>query len=189
MKKGGTDVSVEYAHDYANNKISKEYELSLNILEELQTKLRNKKYTSSLVILFDDYSFPDPTFDYRKFALWLTKKGFKPNLIFRESQLIPLCNEVLHKLKNKKLSYQLENYIKTKKYPCSLFIAAWYLLRCGYLKHKSFNKKLYAKNLINILPISFKPFEDKAMEIIASTKFAGIEKRIKYHYIDGHLFA
>ncbi len=189
MKKSALNVSVEYAHIYTNNKISKEHELSLNILKKLQAKLENQKQTSSLVILVDDYSFPDPTFDYKKFTLWLSKKGFQPDLIFRESQLIPLCDEVLRKLNNKELYSQLVDYIKTRKYPCSLFIAVWYLLRCGFLEHKSFSKKICASHLINILPISFKPFEDKALEIIASTEFSGVEKQIEYIYIEGRLLA
>jgi len=37
--------------------------------------------------------------------------------------------------------------------------------------------------------MSFKPFEDKALEIIASTKFAGAEKRINNLYMEGRLLA
>lgn len=140
-------------------------------------------------MLVDDYSFPDPTFDYNTFTSWLTNKGFKPGIVFRESQLITLCDEVLHRLKDNRLHEQLNNYIKAKKYPCSLFIAAWYLLRLGYLKHLSFDENLYASRIINILPKSFKPFEDKALEIIAATEFAGAEKRIEYSFIEGRLIA
>ena len=81
------------------------------------------------------------------------------------------------------------DYIKSKKYPCSLFIAAWYLLRLGHLKHDSFSEDLYAKRLINILPESFKPFEDKALEIMAASEFSGAEKLVEYSFIHGRLVA
>lgn len=183
------DVSVEYAHIYTNNKISKEHEISIEILEKLKEELESENQSLSLVILIDDYSFPDPTFDYANFSDWLTSKGFHPDITFRESQLIPLCDELIGKIKDTKIKEQLVDYIKAKKYPCSLFIAAWYLLRLGKLGDNSFNKGLIAKRLINILPKSFKPFEDKALEIISSSDFSGAEKLIEYSYIEGRLLA
>lgn len=181
------DLSIEYAHIYTNNQISKEHEISLEILDETMQKGAGKDV--SLVILVDDYSFPDPTFDYDTFTSWLEDKGFKPDIVFRESQLIPLCDEVLKKLRDDNLREQLNEYIKAKKYPCSLFISAWYLLRLGYLTHPSFNENLYAKRLLNILPQSFRPFEDKAIEIISASVFAGAENMIEYSFIEGRLIA
>lgn len=183
------NVSIEYAHIYTNKKISLEQKTSLQILGKLKKDLEGKNQSISLVILVDDYSFPDPTFDYEKFVLWLSSKGFKPNIILRESQLIPLCDQVLQKVRDAKVKEGLVSYIKAKKYPCSLFIAAWYLLRLGYLKHSSFNTGSFASKLINILPSSFKPFEDKALEIISKTEFSGAEKLIEYSYIEGRLIA
>lgn len=146
-----------------------------------------KNQSLSLVILVDDYSFPDPTFDYDSFTSWLIEKGFKPDIVFRESQLIPLCDEVLKHLQDGKLHEQLNDYIKTKKYPCSLFIAAWYLLRLGFLEYSTFPKDLCAKELVNILPESFKPFEDKGLEIMSKTDFPESAKSVKHHYIEGRL--
>lgn len=101
------DVSIEYAHIYTNNKIGKEHEVSLEVLEKLRKELEEKNQSFSLVILVDDYSFPDPTFDYNNFSSWLEEKGFKPDIILRESQLIPLCDEVLKHLQDTKLQEQL----------------------------------------------------------------------------------
>ncbi len=179
------DVSIEYAHIYTNNKIEQEQELSMQILAELKKDLEAKKESFSLIVLVDDYSFPDPSFDYELFSDWLATKGYKPDIIFRESQLIPLCDTVLNGLKNQKRRTQLSSYIKRKKYPCSLFIAAWYLLRLGYFKHVSFNSSLVAKRLINILPESFKPFENEALDILKDSKFEGAEKLIEYSFIKG----
>lgn len=183
------DLSIEYAHIYTNNSIGKEHELSLDILSKVKSEANSKNQSFSLVILVDDYSFPDPTFNYDEFSSWLSEKELKPDLIFRESQLIPVCDEVLKHVKNVKLYNQMIDYIKTKKYPCSLFIAAWYLLRLGYLKYPTFDESLISKNIISILPESFKPFEDKGLEIMASTDFTDSGKLVSHHYIEGRLLA
>ncbi len=181
------DVSIEYAHIYTNNHINEEHQLTLDILGELRKKLKDQRKSFSLSVLVDDYSFPDPTFDYDGFTSWLSDKGFRPEIVYRESQLIPLCDEVLKQLKDDKLKEQLVDYIKAKKYPCSLFIAAWYLLRLGHLRDDSFDQGLVASKLHNILPKSFKPFEDKAIEIISATSFGVSEKQIEYSFIEGRL--
>jgi hypothetical protein len=181
------DVSIEYCHIYTNNKIEEEQNFSLEILGQLKKELARQ--VLSLVVLVDDYSFPDPTFDYNQFYNWLKQHDNGPDLVFRESQLIPLCDQVIENLTDGKLKEQLVDYVKAKKYPCSLFIAAWYLLRLGYLEYFGFDKVFCANRLINILPESFKPFEDKALEIISATKFAGAEKLIEYRYTPGRLIA
>ena len=186
MKK---DISIEYAHIYTNNKINEEHEKSLQILGELKNELEKTNQTSSLVVLVDDYSFPDPTFDYEDFAKWLGSHNFQPDLIIRESQLIPLCDQVLDLVENEKLKNQIIDYVKNKKYPCSLFVAAWYLLRLGFLSFELFSDDLKTERLINILPESFKPFEDKGLEIIASTKFAKAKEQIEYRFFEGRLIA
>jgi hypothetical protein len=184
-----TLVSVEYAHIYTNQHISEEHQLSLNVLSEIieNNKLSNKQ--TSLVVMVDDYSFPDPSFDYENFTDWLSQQGFKPDLLFRESQLIPLCDQVLEMLSDNKLKQQLTDYIKAKKYPCSLFIAAWYLLRLGKLESPLFPAELRASELHNVLPESFKPFEDKGLEIISATPHKDSLSAISYNFIDGRLIA
>jgi hypothetical protein len=179
------EISIEYAHIYTNNKISEEHKLSLDILSQLY----KKEDSNSLVVMVDDYSFPDPSFNYEEFISWLAEKGFKPDLMIRESQLIPLCDEVLKLIKDNKLKEQISDYVRAKKYPCSLFVATWYFLRLGYISSSIFNSSLVAKKLINILPLSFKPFEDKALEIIISTDFSGAIKQIEHKYFEGRLVA
>jgi len=44
-----------------------------------------------------------------------------------------------------------------------------------------------AEQLINILPESFKPFEDKGLEIIASTPFKECIASITYKLLPGRL--
>jgi hypothetical protein len=177
------DVSIEYAHIYTNSRISEEHELSLKELDAI------REQSESLVVMVDDYSFPDPTFDYGTFTAWLSEKGHTPNVVMRESQLIPLCDDTLRLMPDGKLKTEMIEYIKAKKYPCSLFIASWYLLRLGKLTHSDFPKEEYAERLINILPESFKPFEDKAIDIITSTEHRDVVSSIRNVYLPGRLIA
>lgn len=179
-------VSIEYAHIYTNNRIDEEHALSLEILEQIAPPNTDD---ISLVVMVDDYSFPDPTFDYNEFLDWLEEKGYKPDVMLRESQLIPVCDDVLQLIEQESLKEQLVEYIKAKKYPCSLFIAGWYLLRFGILESDSFPKEFTAEKLINILPSSFKSFEDKALEIIGATKHGNLVDRIEHKYFEGRIIA
>lgn len=134
----GKDVSIEYAHIYTNREIDNEHKTSLDILSNLRNELGNA--TASLVVMVDDYSFPDPTFDYEVFLSWLVDNGHRPDLQIRESQLIPVCDEVLKLMPDNKFSRSIIDYVKTHKYPCSLFISAWYLVRLGYLQSSVFSR-------------------------------------------------
>lgn len=176
------DVSIEYAHIYTNTQIGDEQELSLKALNEINEE------EESFMVLVDDYSFPDPSFDYDSFLSWLDGHGHHPDVAMRESQLIPLCDEVLKLVQDDALKNQITAYVQNKKkYPCSLFIAAWYLLRFGVLQHPDFPETEYAARLINILPESFKPFEDKGFEIIRSTPHATLADKIENRYFQGRL--
>jgi len=177
------EVSIEYAHIYTNSKIGEEHELSLKQLSNIRGT------NESLVVMVDDYSFPDPTFDYDSFTAWLAEQGHKPDLVMRESQLIPQCDQVLSLMNEGKLKEEICDYVKSKKYPCSLFIAAWYLLRLGKLKHREFPENECSERLINILPRSFEPFEEKGFEIIRSTQYAELADKIENRYIEGRVIA
>ena len=86
-------ISVEYAHIYTNNRIDDEHVQSIELLGDVKAQHQNDNL--SLVVMVDDYSFPDPTFNYDDFSAWLGDQGFKPDLLIRESQLIPVCDHVL----------------------------------------------------------------------------------------------
>jgi hypothetical protein len=182
------ELSIEYSHIYTNQKINEEHELSL---KELKNAIKHQvPHEAVLMVMVDDYSFPDPTFSYDEFITWLDTQGYKPDFTIRESQLIPVCDEVLKLIPDdNKLKSQLVDYIKAKKYPCSLFIAAWYLLRLGYIEHPVFDARFAANKLLNILPTSFEPFEQKGLEIIAATPFKEAVNVISYRWIEGRLIA
>lgn len=185
----GVDVSVEYAHIYTNGRVEEEHHLSMEVLGRLRGEGVLAPGVASLVVMVDDYSFPDPSFDYDAFLAWLAGEGFPPDVLFRESQLIPLCDEVLRMVADRKLRAQIEDYVRARKYPCSLFVAAWYLLRLGHLRHPLFPPDLVAARLVNILPESFRPFEEKALEIISKTPAAGELASIEHMYFEGRLLA
>jgi hypothetical protein len=180
------NISIEYAHIYTNQDIAEEQRISLDILKKLKYKEGLNNTLLSLVIMIDDYSFPDPSFDYAEFSEWLHVEGFAPDLIIRESMLIPLCDQVVAKITDVNLKEELIEYVKSKRYPCSLFIAAWYLLRLGCLSAEFFPKELVGEQLINILPKSFKPFEEKAFAIIRAIEpWMNRLTLIENRYFDG----
>lgn len=179
------DISIEYAHIYTNDKINEEHQFSVDTLKQLTQEYSFQKI--SLVVLVDDYSFPDPSFNYKTFSEWLAKQGFKPDLILKESELIPCCDDVIKLINNINLRDELLTYIIKKKYPCSLFIATWYLLRLGHITSPIFDINLAARKVVNILPLSFKSFEDKAKDIIAATSFNNALENIDNKYFEGRL--
>jgi hypothetical protein len=178
-------VSVEYAHIYTKQRISDEHKISLDTLQRVKDNIEQAGDDALLLVMVDDYSFPDTSFDYGEFTDWLVIHGFKPDLMIRESQLIPVCDAVVNLIQDSRLKDELIDYIQTKKYPCSLFIAAWYLLRAGKVSSSIFPEELVADKILNILPESFKPFEDKGLEIISATQHADLVDDISYEFIPG----
>jgi hypothetical protein len=183
------DVSLEYAHIYANSEIGLEHHVAVEVLADVTQGLDQNGESFNLIVLVDDYSFPDPSFDYPAFSEWLKDKGYKPDFMYRESQLIPVCDEVLKLVKDERFKAQVLSYIKNKKYPCSLFIAAWYLVRLGALSHPAFASEIQAKRIINILPESFRPFEEEGLRLIRATDHVALADKIEYRYLEGRLLA
>lgn len=178
--------SVEYAHIYTNESSSKEHDICIEILREVTGNIQNGEV--SLVVMVDDYSFPDPSFDYGVFFWWLLEEDVHPNVTIRESQLIPHCDTVIKLIQNEKLQLQIRDYIvSSRKYPCSLFIATWYLIRLWQIPSILIPTTETAENLINILPESFRPFEEKGFEIIKNTPYQNLLEKIENRYFDGRI--
>jgi hypothetical protein len=56
------ELSIEYSHIYTNQQIGEEHKLSIR---ELKNALgMYSPHDAVLTVLIDDYSFPDPTFNY-----------------------------------------------------------------------------------------------------------------------------
>ncbi len=60
------DYSIEYAHIYTNESPEKEHNACIEILKDIHHELKGNSI--SLVVMVDDYSFPDPSFDYDVFV-------------------------------------------------------------------------------------------------------------------------
>ncbi|MBL8159955.1 hypothetical protein JNJ66_05855 [Candidatus Saccharibacteria bacterium] len=172
--------SIEYCHIYTNKTISSEQRRSVALLhEQLATVPRT---ATALVVMVDDYSCPEPMFDYAGLRRWLADEQATPDIMIRESQLIEACDTVIGLMTDIKLQRQLCDYIRTKKYPCSLFIAAWYMLRLGYITHDIHDSRFIAQELLNILPREFMPFEDRGLAIIRATPHADALTKIRHLY-------
>ncbi len=179
-------LSVEYAHIYTNTQISAEHVLSLEILQGVLKENEIRSEDVSLCVMVDDYSFPDPSFNYEELVDFLTKHDMRPDILIRESALIKDCDYIVSLINDEKLKNEISVYIREKKkYPCSLFIATWYLVRLGCIKSKIFDNRFCADRLINILPESFKPFEEKGFEIINNTSFKNVIEKIENKYFQG----
>ncbi len=181
---GARDVSIEYAHIYTNHEIGQEHHSSLVLLKSTQEDFVAQDLRTSRMIMVDDYTFPNPVFDYESFAGWLGEHGCSPDLIIRESQLMPWCDVVIRLIDRPKLRTELIRYISTKRYPCSLFVVAWYLIRLGCIPHPLVSQQVTAHKLLNILPEKYRPFEDRALEIIAETPFRDKLADISHRYYE-----
>lgn len=177
-------TSIEYSHVYTHRGLGQDHAVSAALAKEQLVRLAGRPVTTTVMV--DDYSYPDPSFNYQQLWDWLAQQGLTPDLLIRESQLIPDCDVVVGLLKDGKLKRQLIDYVRTKKYPCSLFVAAWYLIRLGYITSDIFKPNLIAGQLINILPDTFADSETKALKIIAATPFAEATQRIEHIYFAGH---
>jgi len=178
-------ISIEYAHIYTNQDLNLECSFFKEHIDAiLQITERND---ISLVIMVDDYSFPDPSFNYSSFINHVEiSTKFTIDSLIRESELIKYCDIVLNNISDNVLKNELIGWITlNKKYPCSLFIATWYLIRLGKIENGLLKEDYTAEKLINILPRSFLKFENKGFEIISNTKWAAFVSSIENIYIEG----
>lgn len=179
-------LSLEYAHIYTNQQFGDEQKLSIDLLGQVIEKENRNDLV--LTIMIDDYSFPDPSFDYNNLISHLSNFGFAPDFLIRESVLIKDCDQVIKIITDLTLRESITQYIiEKKKYPCSLFIATWYLIRLGYIKTELFPDDFIAEKLINILPESFISFEEKGFEIIKNTPYAHALDQIENKYFKGRI--
>ena len=143
------DYSIECAKDYKSSESDK---VLLSELKALKANLTDEGKTFSQVLLVDDTTFTDKSYDLNNAVSWLDSAGLQPEVVFRESQLKEVCDEVLKVIDfdmlDPALSEQLQG--ENKYNNPSLYLAAWYLVRLGRLKHEQCSEDGCANNLINI---------------------------------------
>ena len=173
-----TDYNIEYAHIYADERFGIEQERSIKKLKKIINQLKQKNKSYVLAVLVDEYNAVRYILNIKNYLEKLKKLDAEPDFIGFESRLAPCKNLILREMKGKiKKNYQ--NYIKKhKKLPCSLLVAVWHLKRLGLIETKRgdlncLNKKksFIARNIITILPEKYRKVEERALEIIKSTKF------------------
>ncbi|MEU7769556.1 hypothetical protein AB0B25_31405 [Nocardia sp. NPDC049190] len=177
-------MGIEYAHIYSDQQFSRQHERGIAELLKLSAGPGIKK-----IVLVDDYS-PDPSsqcLDIRDFLRNLSRRNAAPDVAVFESELVPYCEAVLELIANKKLKKGLSDYYGSRlKYPCSLFVAAWYLLRLGFFGTPRFecitgsSEHLYTDKIVTILPDSYMVPEARALEIIESTGGSTLLENIEH---------
>ena len=147
---------------------------SLKLMKKKEKELTENGYSVARHILIDDYSTATglDRFDESGFLEHLKKHDAEPDKIVLESAFTGACEELVSKITDKSIKKSLLNYYKTrKKWPCSLCVATWYLMRLGKLEYKEAN--LPSQKIISILPDRFKTPEAEAQDIIKATEYTG----------------
>jgi hypothetical protein len=189
------NYGIEYAHIYTDQSFGNEQIRGINELNNLEKRLREKELSTSRLILIDDYSpaVSFNRFDFDSFFKNLKKLNALPDVVVMESEIAKCCEITLGLISDNRLKRQLEKYVESrKKYPCSLLIASWYLLRLGAFGQDSMkvvygnSLKIFSDRIITILPDSFQTPENNASEIIKSTKFKDLDSKIErifFYYV------
>lgn len=189
------NYGIEYSHIYTNQSFGDEQMKGINELKNLEKRLQGKGFSTSRLILVDDYSpaISFDRFDFNTFLAHLKTSNALPDTIVMESEIAKYCKITLDLIDDKRIKHQLERYVESrKKFPCSLFIAAWYLLRLGAFGQESIkvaygnSEKIFSDRIITILPDSFQTPENNAFEIVRATKFKNLDSRIErifFYYV------
>lgn len=177
--------SVEYSHIYSDAQFGPEQIGSIMELKKVEGKNVKK------LIMIDDYTPIDglKNFNLSEFLKNLEGYGATPDVIIKESSLTVYCDQVVALLSAGKVKKGLEKYIDNKdKYPCSLFIATWYLLRLGYLGRNGIEtilgdkEDVYCEKITTILPKRYIAAEDNGLEIIDAIPSVNVKGKISHIY-------
>ncbi len=187
-----SSLGIEYAHIYIDQQYSDEHELGIDELKSC-IKSAGKHAKITKVVLIDDYSpgIVVKRFDADAFIQKLADSNAKPDVVVFESKLVAYCERTIELVENKRVKKNLLSYYETrKKYPCSLFIASWYLLRLGVFGRPDIDcvlgsaEQLLSDRLITILPDNFETPEQHAIDIIRATKHADQTANIQQLYFE-----
>ncbi|MEU6191983.1 hypothetical protein [Nocardia sp. NPDC047038] len=177
-------MGIEYAHIYSDQQFSRQHALGITELHKLPVGPDIKK-----IVLVDDYSpaHSSQFLDMSDFLQKLVQRNAEPDVVVFESELVPYCEAVLDMISNRKLKKGLSGYYRSRlKYPCSLLVAAWYLLRLGVFGRPPIRcvagspEDLFTDRIITILPDSYMVPEARALEIIESTPSSPLIKKIDH---------
>lgn len=172
--------SVEFFHIYSDEEIGPEHTGSLDYLEEIKEAL---PVDADLTILIDNYNAAYVKTPQEEVMGYLASRGARPTYWAYEGDLLKSAEVLMANVTNRKIHKSYRQYIdKHNKYPCSLLAATWYLIRLGRLDSEGVIRSSLtgqltpdftpAERLINILPASYRPVEEKIRALIAGSTFA-----------------
>ncbi len=177
-------ISLEYFHtsstEIENNSMVL-HDISVELARDETRRALMKGHNVFSTILIDDAETCHSTKVELVNSLLMHLKGlnYEPNSIVFESELSPIIPVVLEGLQDKHVYNSLVRYRNQKgKIPCSLKIAAWYLLRLGLITPATtstggfIDDKFFSNKVVSILPFYCKPPEDRAELIIHASKWA-----------------
>lgn len=181
-------LSIEYAHIYTNRNFGIDQTQSIALLKIKEKEYDNQKVTIARHVLIDDYSsnYGIDRFDLVGFLRLLEHNDAKPDQVILESSLSDTCSFLLNKIENKKIKKSINKFYETRHiWPCSMCVAAWYLLRLGAIDNL-FNMQP-SENLVSILPAHFKEKEDEAIDIIMATEYKDYIKNIEVIFFESEV--
>ena len=194
------DMSIEFAHVYSDQSFMREHAVGVSRTVEEIGSLRAERLTSSLTVLIDDYNPQEFLLDVSDFLSDIQLSGVVPNYVLFESELQPMAIALLDRLQGR-VAKSLARYVESRGHvPCSLFVAAWHLLRLGVAdlgtppmyalaevsrngsEPPSPHHPFAGRRSLTILPTRFRDVEARALEIIRASPYARLSTRV------GHIF-
>lgn len=179
------DVSVEYAHIYADETFGPEQLRGIREMLRLAGGFRRAGRSYSLAVLVDDYNPDLKTLSVPGLVAALTGHGAAPDHVIMESALAPLAEAFLDRVSGRD-GRGLRRYVRSHgKVPCALLLAAWHLVRLGALPTPCSSQNappLIGRESLTVLPLRFASVEARAFEIIRASPHAGVTGQIKHRY-------
>ena len=164
--------SIEYSHIYVTQAFGPEQLKSLELMKSREIELLQEGHSIARHVLIDDYSTATglDRFDETAYFDQLKSNDANPDVVVLESAFTEACEELVSKITDKSIRKSLLSYYETrKKWPCSLCVATWYMMRLGNIPYNKAD--LASDQIISILPDRFKTPEEEAIDIIAASEF------------------
>jgi hypothetical protein len=193
------DLSLEFAHIYADESLSNSQLLSSKIFRDIADRARANGTTLESVVLIDDIHVKNAQEKHQLKQTLISRFEQVDNLIF-ESELLSASKQLLRALPKKQLVYKpfqkairkvlfLENEDhsvslahfgnKSFKPTCALLVATWHLLRLGAI---SGVKITPARTSLSILEEKYREVEEKAKKIIENSDYHGFVSQISHEF-------
>jgi hypothetical protein len=177
---------IEYCHIYEDEELSPMHLKSLSVAKKLETNLKQEGIEPIKVILVDDYNPEERILDYSYFHEELKRNKMFPDAFLLESGFVPYSYYFLQQIKWKERKKIIRYINKSKKIPCSVLAAIWYIFALGGFEDKLygpiFSKGKFEKvSKINIiLPKDFEKIEKRALKNIENFGRSDLLKKINH---------